>query len=111
MNPNIDAGYWWLTAITLPLWVSAVWWNLRAVRHGVAEGVRIRAATAVLAAIYLAGNVTLLFTDVNPAAWSMRGFMLLSIPIVWELPARLSVRMGDRLRDVSSRTVDREEGL
>ena len=112
INSNIDPAYWWLTALTLPLWCRAIVWNVRAAHIGVVEGVKIRAATAVLAAIYLTGNLVLLFTDVAPANWSdvMRGFQLLSIPLVWEAPARLSVRMGEKIRETDRKVVDRYDG-
>lgn len=109
INPNIDPAYWWPTAATLPLWCRALWWNVKASRFGIVEGVRLRTATAALALIYLLANAYLLFSTVSPAAWSdvMRGFQMLTIPIVWELPARLSVRMGDRIREVDRKVVIR----
>jgi hypothetical protein len=109
VNPHIDPVYWWLTAATVPLWVSAVVWNWRAVRGGVLEGVPLRAATGCLATIYLAANLYLLFSDVAPQAWSdlLRGLGLLAIPIVWELPARFSVRMADRIRAADRRVEQR----
>ena len=110
-NPSIDPVYWWLTALTLPLWLHALVWNVRATRHGVLEGVRMRAATAVLSVVYLVGNAVLLFTDVDPARWSdvMRGFMVLSIPIVWSLPAMLSVRMAHLIRATDAKLVERHD--
>jgi hypothetical protein len=113
INPHIPAEYWWLTFATLPMWACALWWNIAATRTGVFEGMKIRAATAALALVYLAGNCVLLFSHVNPARWSdvMRGFMLLSIPIVWTAPARLSVRMAHRIREADARVVEREQRL
>lgn len=110
INPNIDAAYWWLTFATVPMWGCALWWNVKAAKLGVVEGVKIRAATSVLALIYLVGQCVLLFSTVNPAAWSdvMRGFQLLSIPIVWTAPARMSVQMADRIRDAAKRAQERE---
>ena len=109
INHNIDPAYWWLTFATVPMWGCAAYWNFRATRYGVTESVRIRAATAVLALIYLTGNLVLLFTDVLPAGWSdvMRGFQLLSIPIVWTAPARFSVQMADRIREADRRVVEK----
>lgn len=108
INPNIEPVYWWLTAATIPMWVCALYWNVCATHQGVTESVKIRAATSVLAAIYLVGNLVLLFTDVPPGGWSdvMRGFMLLSIPIVWTQPAKFSVRMAHRIRKVDVRSRD-----
>lgn len=112
MNPHIDPSYWWVTFATLPMWACAVWWNVVATKHGVVEGVKLRAATATLAIIYLVGNVVLLFSHVDPRAWSdvMRGFQLLSIPIVWTQPARFSVKMADKIRGADRRTRERLNG-
>ena len=109
MNPHIDAVYWWLTAVTLPLWLAAIWCNVAAVRHGVLEAVKLRAATAVLAAIYFVGTTVLLFTDVNPASWSdvLRGVQILSVPIAWVLPARMSVQMARTIREADARLIER----
>ena len=112
VNPNIDPIYWWLTAIALPLWIHAIYWNWRAVRSGVIEGVKLRAATATLAALYLAANCILLFTDISPAAWSdfVRPLMLLSIPIVWAAPAKFSVEMAERIRNADRRAYEKYDG-
>jgi hypothetical protein len=109
MNPHIDPVYWWLTFATLPLWLAAVWCNVDAVRHGVLEAVKVRAATAALALIYFVANVVLLFSHVNPATWSdlLRGVGTLAIPIVWVAPARMSVRIGAKIRDADARLVER----
>lgn len=110
INPNIDAAYWWLTFATVPMWGCALWWNIKAVKLGVVEGVRIRAATATLVLIYLVGQCVLLFSTVDPAGWSdvMRGFQLLSIPVVWTAPARMSVQMADRIREAARRAHERD---
>lgn len=112
INPNIEPVYWWLSALTLPLWALAIWWNADATLNGVAEGVRMRAATTVLSIIYLVANCVLLFSTVKPGAWSdvMRGVQLLTIPIVWVLPARMSVRMADKIRDADRRVVEKCDG-
>lgn len=110
VNENLEATYWWMTALTLPLWLRAIWWNIAAARSGVAELVKLKAATAALALIYFVANCVLLFTDILPGDWSniMRGFQLLSIPIVWELPGKKSVRLADRIRKTDARLLDRE---
>jgi hypothetical protein len=105
LNPHIEPAYWWLTAITVPLWALAVFWNVAAARCGVAEGVRLRAATAALALVYMAANITLLFSTVNPARWSdlLRGVSIAALPVVWIQPARLSVRMARKIREADAR--------
>lgn len=112
INPNIEPVYWWLSALTLPLWALAIWWNADATLNGVVEGVRMRAATTVLSIIYLVANCVLLFSTVKPGAWSdvMRGFQLLTIPIVWVLPARMSVRMAEKIRGADRRVVEKYDG-
>lgn len=113
INPNIDdPTYWLLTALTLPLWGWAIRWNIDATLNGVVEGVKMRAATAALAIIYLVANCVLLFSTVSPGAWSdvMRGFQLLTIPIVWVLPARMSVRMADKIRETHRRAIEKYDG-
>lgn len=112
INPNIDPTYWWLSALTLPLWGWAIWWNIDATLRGVAEGVKMRAAMSVLATIHLVASCVLLFSTVKPGAWSdvMRGFQLLTIPIVWVLPARMSVRMADRIREAHKRVIEKYDG-
>ena len=109
MNPHIDPVYWWLTFATLPLWLAAIWCNVVAVHGGVLETVKLRAATAMLACIYFVANVVLLFSNINPATWSdlLRGIGVLAVPIVWVLPARMSVRMALKIREADSRLVDR----
>lgn len=111
MNPHIDPVYWWLTALTLPLWLHALWWNVAATRHGVLETVRMRAATSMLALIYFVGACVLLFSNVNPARWSdvMRGVGVIALPVVWSLPAMLSVRMGDKIRATNKKIIDRHD--
>jgi hypothetical protein len=51
----------------------------------------------------------LLFSNINPATWSdlLRGIGVLAVPIVWVLPARMSVRMASKIREADSRLVDR----
>ena len=112
INPNIEPAYWWLSALTLPLWALAIWWNADATLNGVVEGVRMRAATTVLAIIYLVANSVLLFSTVKPGAWSdvMRGVQVLTIPIVWVLPARMSVRMAEKIRNADRRVVEKYDG-
>jgi hypothetical protein len=112
INPNIEPSYWWLTALTLPLWGWAIWWNIDATLRGIVEGVKMRAATSVLSVIYLVANCVLLFSTVSPGAWSdvMRGFQLLTIPIVWVLPARMSVRMADKIRETDRRAIEKYDG-
>lgn len=112
INPNIEPSYWWLTALTLPLWGWATWWNIDATLRGTVEGVKMRAATSVLSVIYLVANSVLLFSTVSPGAWSdvMRGFQLLTIPIVWVLPARMSVRMADKIRETHRRAIEKYDG-
>jgi hypothetical protein len=109
MNPHIDPVYWWLTASTLPLWLAAIWCNVVAVHGGVLEAVKLRAATAMLAVIYFVATVVLLFSDINPAAWSdaLRGLQWLTLPIVWVAPAHMSVRMATKIREADTRLVDR----
>lgn len=109
MNPHIDPVYWWLTASTLPLWLVAIWSNVVAVHGGVLESVKTRAATAALACIYFVATVVLLFSTINPADWSdlLRGLQWLTLPIVWIVPARLSVQMARKIREVDARLVDR----
>jgi hypothetical protein len=113
MNPHIEAVYWWLTAATLPLWGLAIFWNVAAAMCGVAEAVKVRAASAALAIVYFAANVVLLFTHVNPARWSdlMRGVAILAIPIVWVIPARLSVKMAQRIRNADLRLRERHDDV
>lgn len=112
INPNIDPSYWWMTLLALPLWGLAIWWNIDATLRGVAEDVRMRAATATLSVIYLVANCVLLFSTVSPGAWSdvMRGFQLLTIPIVWILPARMSVKTAERIRDTDKRVIEKYDG-
>lgn len=112
INPNIEPVYWWLSALTLPMWAWAIWWNADATLNGVVEGVKMRAATTVLSVIYLVSNCVLLFSTVLPSDWSdvMRGFQLLTIPIVWVLPARMSVRMADKIREADKRVVEKYDG-
>lgn len=110
INENLEPAYWWLTAISLPLWLRAIWWNVAAAHGGVAELVKLKAATAVLAIIYFVANCVLLFTNIFPGDWSnvMRGFQLLAIPIVWELPGKKSVRLADRIRKTDARLVEKD---
>ena len=112
MNPNIDTAYWWLTASTVPLWVWAFACNFVAARHGVIEGVKIRAASATLALIYLAATLLLLFSDLDPAGWSdvLRGLQWITIPVVWVAPARWSVRVAERIRETDRKVSDRYDG-
>lgn len=112
INPNIEPTYWWMTFATLPLWGWAIWWNVDATLNGVAEGVKMWAATSVLAIIYFVANCVLLFSTVAPGDWSdvMRGSQLLTIPIVWVLPARMSVRMADKIREADKRVIEKFDG-
>jgi hypothetical protein len=101
INRNIDPSFWWLTALTLPLWLAAVGVNIHAARHGIVELARVRAATAMLALIYFVAQCVLLFSTVQTATWSdiMRGVQFVTIPVVWILPAAMSLKMARRVRE------------